>query len=78
MPIIVDFAGPRMAETFSFLRKCVSLVQILLTNDDGIYAPGLAALERELQHLGDVCIVAPATEQSGVGHSITLSQARWW
>jgi 5'-nucleotidase len=47
-------------------------VQILLTNDDGIYAPGLAALERELHKLGDVCVVAPATEQSGVGHSITF------
>ena len=46
-------------------------MQILLTNDDGIYAPGLLALERELAHLGDVCLVAPATEQSGVGHSIT-------
>jgi len=47
-------------------------VQILLTNDDGIYAPGLAAMERELKRLGDVCVVAPATEQSGVGHSITF------
>jgi 5'-nucleotidase len=47
-------------------------MQILLTNDDGIYAPGLAAMERELQSLGDVCVVAPATEQSGVGHSITF------
>ena len=46
-------------------------MQILLTNDDGIYAPGLAALERVLKELGDVCVVAPATEQSGVGHSIT-------
>lgn len=46
-------------------------MQILLTNDDGIDAPGLAALERELRKLGDVCAVAPATEQSGVGHSIT-------
>ncbi|MEN6457641.1 MAG: 5'/3'-nucleotidase SurE [Thermoguttaceae bacterium] len=44
---------------------------ILLTNDDGIYAPGLAAFERELRELGDVVVVAPATEQSGVGHSIT-------
>jgi 5'-nucleotidase len=44
---------------------------ILLTNDDGIYAPGLAALEREMRVLGDVVVVAPATEQSGVGHSIT-------
>jgi 5'-nucleotidase len=47
-------------------------VLILLTNDDGIYAPGLAALERELAALGDVCVVAPAVEQSGVGHSITF------
>jgi 5'-nucleotidase len=46
-------------------------MQILLTNDDGIYAPGLMALERELGQLGDVCLVAPAVEQSGVGHSIT-------
>jgi 5'-nucleotidase len=47
-------------------------VQILLTNDDGIYAPGLAAMERQLRELGDVTVVAPATEQSGVGHSITF------
>ncbi len=45
---------------------------ILLTNDDGIYAPGLAALERELARLGEVWVVAPASEQSGVGHSITF------
>lgn len=45
---------------------------ILLTNDDGIYAPGLTALEKELGLLGEVCVVAPATEQSGVGHSITF------
>ncbi|MFZ1936967.1 MAG: 5'/3'-nucleotidase SurE [Thermoguttaceae bacterium] len=44
---------------------------ILLTNDDGIYAPGLAALEREMSLLGEVVVVAPTTEQSGVGHSIT-------
>jgi 5'-nucleotidase len=44
---------------------------ILLTNDDGIYAPGLAALQGELSALGEVVVVAPATEQSGVGHSIT-------
>ncbi|MFW6124734.1 MAG: 5'/3'-nucleotidase SurE [Pirellulales bacterium] len=46
-------------------------MNILLTNDDGIYAPGLAALRGELERLGDVHIVAPATEQSGVGHAIT-------
>ncbi len=47
-------------------------MQILLTNDDGIYAPGLAAMERELNQLGEVSVVAPATEQSGVGHAITF------
>jgi 5'-nucleotidase len=47
-------------------------LRILLTNDDGIYAPGLRALRRELQQLGEVLVVAPATEQSAVGHSITL------
>lgn len=46
---------------------------ILLTNDDGIHAPGLRALRKELQKLGRVIVVAPASEQSGVGHSITLS-----
>jgi 5'-nucleotidase len=47
-------------------------VRILLTNDDGVYAPGLRALRTELQKLGEVTVVAPASEQSGVGHSITL------
>jgi len=47
-------------------------MRILLTNDDGVYAPGLRALRTELMKLGDVTVVAPASEQSGVGHSITL------
>lgn len=47
-------------------------MRILLTNDDGIYAPGLRALHAELRRLGEVLVVAPATEQSAVGHSITL------
>jgi 5'-nucleotidase len=47
-------------------------VRILLTNDDGIYAPGLRALRRELATLGSVTVVAPATEQSAAGHSVTL------
>lgn len=47
-------------------------MQILLTNDDGIYAPGLRALRHELKQLGTVTVVAPATEQSAAGHSVTL------
>ena len=46
---------------------------ILLTNDDGISAPGLVALYRELLELGEVEVVAPATVQSATGHGITLS-----
>ena len=45
---------------------------ILLTNDDGVYAPGLKAMERELRRHAEVCLVAPQVEQSGVGHSITF------
>ncbi|GJQ23781.1 MAG: 5'/3'-nucleotidase SurE [Planctomycetia bacterium] len=48
-------------------------MQILLTNDDGIYAPGIAALKQNIQDLGHVTVVAPDVEQSGVGHSITFS-----
>jgi 5'-nucleotidase len=47
-------------------------MRILLTNDDGIYAPGLKALREELLKIGEVTVVAPATEQSASGHSVTL------
>ncbi|MFH0959808.1 MAG: 5'/3'-nucleotidase SurE [Pseudomonadota bacterium] len=45
---------------------------ILLTNDDGIHAEGLLRLKELASTLGEVVIVAPDTEQSAVGHSITL------
>lgn len=48
-------------------------MKILVTNDDGIFAPGLTALYRELRHLGEVAVVAPDSEQSAVGHAITLN-----
>ncbi|MEO6152036.1 MAG: 5'/3'-nucleotidase SurE [Croceibacterium sp.] len=48
-------------------------MRILLTNDDGIHAPGLAVLERIAAALSDdVWVCAPAEEQSGAGHSLTL------
>lgn len=47
-------------------------MDILLTNDDGFHAPGIVALHRELEQLGNVVRIAPALEQSGVGHSITF------
>lgn len=47
-------------------------MHILVTNDDGAFAPGLRALSKELARLGKVTVIAPHFEQSGVGHSITL------
>jgi len=47
-------------------------VQILLTNDDGIHAPGIKALAQTLQSLGNVTVVAPLTEQSGISHALTF------
>ena len=47
-------------------------MKILLTNDDGIFAPGLAAVYKELCKLGDVTVVAPAETKSGAGHSVTF------
>lgn len=48
-------------------------MRILLTNDDGIHAPGLCALYRSLTLDHQVFVVAPDTERSAVGHAITLS-----
>lgn len=50
-------------------------MRILLTNDDGIGAPGFALLERIAARFGDeVWAVAPSEEQSGAGHSLTLTR----
>ena len=50
-------------------------MRILLTNDDGIDARGLALLERVARTLSDdLWVVAPSEEQSGTGHSLTLTQ----
>jgi 5'-nucleotidase len=49
-------------------------MNILVTNDDGIYAKGLAAIFQELCSLGKVTVVAPESEQSAVGHAISLNQ----
>ncbi len=48
-------------------------MKILLSNDDGIYSPGLRALADIASDLGEVWVVAPDREQSSVGHAISLS-----
>jgi 5'-nucleotidase len=49
-------------------------MRILISNDDGVYSPGIAALARAAQAFGEVRVVAPDVEQSSAGHSITSSR----
>ena len=55
--------------TVSSERPC-----LLVTNDDGIDAPGLAALASAVAHLGRVIVVAPDRERSAAGHALTLNR----
>ena len=49
-------------------------MKIVLTNDDGIDAPGLDTLNRCVEQLGDVIIVAPQNAQSGIAHRVTTRE----
>jgi 5'-nucleotidase len=49
-------------------------MKILVTNDDGIYSPGIAALAQVAKAFGEVQIVAPDVEQSSMGHAVTHSR----
>ncbi|MGX5689687.1 5'/3'-nucleotidase SurE [Arcticibacter tournemirensis] len=49
-------------------------MRILITNDDGIYSPGIAALARIALRFGEVRVVAPDVEQSSMGHAVTHSR----
>lgn len=49
-------------------------MRILVTNDDGIYSPGIAALAKVAAKFGEVRVVAPDVEQSSMGHAITASR----
>jgi len=46
---------------------------ILISNDDGIEADGIKALSKEIRKFAEVYVVAPNTQMSAVGHSITMS-----
>lgn len=50
------------------------MTRILLTNDDGIQSDGLIKLEQALREVGDVYVVAPASEMSGASHSLMLAR----
>ena len=54
--------------------KKSDLPVILITNDDGIMAPGILNLVEAVKDLGKVVVVAPDKPQSGMGHAITIGQ----
>jgi 5'-nucleotidase len=54
-------------------RKKITRPRILVSNDDGIDAPGISALVDELRKIGAVTVVAPDRQQSAVGHAITMN-----
>ena len=47
--------------------------KILITNDDGIAAPGIKALTEVMHELGEIYIIAPDSAQSGMCHAITIN-----
>ncbi|MEC8739851.1 MAG: 5'/3'-nucleotidase SurE, partial [Bacteroidota bacterium] len=47
---------------------------ILISNDDGITAPGIKALVETMKPLGDLVVIAPDSPQSGMGHAITITR----
>jgi 5'/3'-nucleotidase len=49
-------------------------MRILLSNDDGYFAPGLAALAEGLSPLGEITVVAPERDRSGASNSLTLDR----
>jgi 5'-nucleotidase len=61
-------------ETCTYTTVALDDRCILVTNDDGFDAPGLAALVRALAQLGRLVVVAPTREQSGAGHALTLDR----
>jgi 5'-nucleotidase len=55
-------------------KKSASQPVILITNDDGVTAPGIKNLVEAVRHLGKIVVVAPDKPQSGMGHAITIGQ----
>src|SRR4030067_742887 len=49
-------------------------MRILLSNDDGYFAPGLAALAKSVRHIAHIDVVAPERDRSGASNSLTLSR----
>jgi 5'-nucleotidase len=55
-----------------FEKRCSAIMRILLSNDDGVYAPGLMVLYESLREIADIDVVAPDRNRSGASSSLTL------
>src|SRR5262249_41376268 len=68
-PLLQLRAGGGVGERYNSAR-----MRILLSNDDGYFAPGLAVLAESLAPLGDITVVAPERDRSGASNSLTLDR----
>ncbi len=59
-------------DLFYLMPILLSMKRILLTNDDGVYSTGLKAAYESVRDLGEVTVVAPSTQKSGVGRGISI------
>jgi 5'-nucleotidase len=64
---------PQLSPSFKKRYMPANLPTILVTNDDGIYAPGITFLVKVAKRYGNVTVVAPDKPQSGMGHAITIN-----
>lgn len=70
--VLMLISGQMLDDWAPAAQEPSSPLSILLTNDDGIDAPGIIALQRELAAIGQVTVVAPKENQSGIGHALTF------
>ncbi len=73
MPVVATTPPPRGAAPAAAAPAAQHPYRILITNDDGVRAPGILAVAQALQSIGEITIAAPAENQSGKAHSIITS-----
>src|SRR6185436_6768589 len=67
--------APPLDNSGSLCSNCrIGRVKILVSNDDGYFAPGITLLAEALRQLGEVTVVAPERDRSGASNSLTLDR----
>lgn len=73
LPLLALAAWVALPRPLTAQQTPAAPYRILITNDDGVHAPGILAVAQALRDLGEVTIVAPAENQSAKGHSISIT-----